>query len=179
MEERGISCHVLDAASIEVNRRRRRPKTDRLDATELVRVLMTWHRGERHVCSMLRVPSRDEEDLRRSHRERRRLVAEQIAHVDRIKACCSPTAFASSVVAAIVESSTVSSPAMVVRSQPRLKAEVAHEVARLAQIAEVETERDLAPTPCADSEAKRLRLLKLRHRAGRGGYSGTRDLSLV
>ena len=43
LEECGISCHVLDAASIEVNRRRRRPKTDRIDAAKLVRVLMTWY----------------------------------------------------------------------------------------------------------------------------------------
>lgn len=166
LEERGITCHVLDAASIEVNRRRRRPKTDRLDATKLVRVLMAWYRGERHVCSMVRVPSRDEEDLRRSHRERRRLVAEQIAHVNRIKGLL----FAYGVrklgcrCDRLVLDSLVTGDG---RPLPtRLKAEVAREIGRFklvrAQIAEVEAERDLGPTPCADSEAKRLRLLKLR-----------------
>jgi transposase len=75
---------------------------DRLDAAKLGRVLMAWYRGERHVCSMVRAPSRDEEDLRRSHRERRRHVAEQIAYVNRIKGLLFAYGIESSAVAAIV-----------------------------------------------------------------------------
>ena len=79
-----FECRVLDPASLQVNRRARRVKTDRIDVLMLVRALMAVDRGDRHVCSIVRVPSVAEEDARRSHRERhwpdgviisRRLVA--------------------------------------------------------------------------------------------------------
>jgi transposase len=76
---------VIDPASVHVSRRARRAKTDRLDAEALVRVLMAYARGERKVCSMIRVPTADEEDAKRQHRERERLIAARTAHVNRIK----------------------------------------------------------------------------------------------
>jgi transposase len=85
LQDHGVTCHIVDAASLEVSRRRRRPKTDRIDAAKLVRALIAWYRGEREVCSMVRVPTREDEDLRRSHRERSRLIGEQTAHINRIK----------------------------------------------------------------------------------------------
>ena len=51
----------------------------------LLRALIAWGQGDRHVWSVVRVPSVDEEDLRRSHRERDRLVRERTAHINRIK----------------------------------------------------------------------------------------------
>lgn len=81
----GIATHVVDPASIQVNRRARRAKTDRLDAQSILRVLMAYCRGEPQVCSMVRVPSPEQEDAKRSHRERQRLVQERIQHVNRIK----------------------------------------------------------------------------------------------
>jgi len=66
---------VVDAASMQVNRRARRAKTDRIDVGMLLRALIAWGQGDRHVWSVVRVPNVDEEDLRRSHRERDRLVA--------------------------------------------------------------------------------------------------------
>src|SRR6476660_6474810 len=51
----------------------------------LLRTLIAWCRGERHVWSLVHIPSIDEEDLRRSHRERGRLVRERTAHINRIK----------------------------------------------------------------------------------------------
>lgn len=45
----GITNHVVDASSIEVNRRRRRAKTDRLDAVKLVTMLLRASAGERQV----------------------------------------------------------------------------------------------------------------------------------
>src|ERR1700681_4684886 len=70
---------------MQVNRRARRAKTDRIDVGMLLRALIAWGQGDRHVWSVVRVPSVDEEDLRRSHRERDRLVRERTAHINRIK----------------------------------------------------------------------------------------------
>jgi transposase len=82
----GIVNHVLDPASIAVDRRARRAKTDRIDGELLLRTLMAYHRGEPRVVRVVRVPSADQEDARRDSRERERLVKEQSAHVNRIKA---------------------------------------------------------------------------------------------
>jgi transposase len=83
--QNGIASHVVDPASIAVNRRHRRAKTDRIDGVKLVRTLMAWRRGERQVCSMVQPPSPDEEDRRRLTRERARLLKERIQHTNRIK----------------------------------------------------------------------------------------------
>jgi transposase len=81
----GIESHVVDAASIAAPRRRRRAKTDKIDGEALVRALLAYKRGEPRVCSMVVVPSPEEEDRRRICREREVLIAERIAHVNRIK----------------------------------------------------------------------------------------------
>ena len=67
------------------SRHARRVKTDRIDVEKLLHTLIAWCRGERHVCSMVVIPGAAEEDLRRSHRERDRLVRERTAHINRIK----------------------------------------------------------------------------------------------
>jgi transposase len=82
---RGIRNSVLDSASIQVSRRRRRLKTDRTDAESLIRVFMAWHRGERQACSVVRVPSPEEEDMKRLHRSRANLLRERVRHVNRIR----------------------------------------------------------------------------------------------
>jgi transposase len=79
----GVDNIVVDASSIEVNRRRRRAKTDRLDADKLQTMLVRHHRGER-VWSVLREPSEHDEDERREHREFERLTQERTAHTNRI-----------------------------------------------------------------------------------------------
>lgn len=81
----GIGCRVLDPASLQVNRRARRVKTDRIDALTLLRALIALDRGDHHVCAVVRIPTLQEEDARRSHRERLRLVQERTAHINRIK----------------------------------------------------------------------------------------------
>jgi transposase len=83
--DNGIESHVVDAASIAVDRRHRRVKTDAIDGETLLRTLMAWARGERRVCSMVRVPSPEEEDHRRLTRERGTLLKERIQHTNRIK----------------------------------------------------------------------------------------------
>lgn len=85
LERNGVRNHVVDAASIEVNRRQRRAKTDRLDGRKLLSMLVRFESGEKGLWAVLRVPSEAEEDARRPHRERERLVKERRAHLVRIK----------------------------------------------------------------------------------------------
>jgi hypothetical protein len=66
----GVENIVVDSASIEVNRRKRRAKSDRLDVTKLVSMLIRWHNGERNVWSVGRVPGVTDEDRRQLHRGR-------------------------------------------------------------------------------------------------------------
>ena len=74
LDARGIINHIIEAASVHVSRKARRAKTDRLDAENLVRVLIAYWRGEPKVCSVVRPPSIEEEDAKRQHREREFLI---------------------------------------------------------------------------------------------------------
>jgi len=82
----GIENLVVDAASIEVSRRARRVKTDRVDAQKLLAQLERYCRGERRALRVVRVPSVQAEDARRIHRERERLLKERGMHGSRIRA---------------------------------------------------------------------------------------------
>jgi len=86
LEAAGITNFVFDPASIAVDQRRRRAKTDRIDGELLLRTLMAHCRGEPRVVRIVRVPSPEQEDVRRGSRERERLSKEQTAHTNRIKA---------------------------------------------------------------------------------------------
>src|ERR1700675_4378733 len=88
LEAHGIRNYVIDPASLQVDRRARRVKTDRIGTERLLRSLMAYLRGEPKVWSVVRVPSVVEEDARRLHRERDRLVSERVQHVNRIKGLC-------------------------------------------------------------------------------------------
>jgi transposase len=81
----GIECLIVDSASIEVRRRARRIKTDRLDALKLLSMLIRFALGERDVWSVVRVPSVADEDARSLHREYRTLVKERTRSVNRIR----------------------------------------------------------------------------------------------
>src|ERR1700686_2474327 len=83
--EHGIDNIVVDSASIEVNRRARRAKTDRLDGDKLLAMLLRYAGGERRVWSVVRVPTVEQEDARRPHRELARLGHERTAHINRIR----------------------------------------------------------------------------------------------
>lgn len=85
LHREGIDSHVVDPASIATSRRRRRAKTDRLDGETLLRTLLAFKRGDPRVCSMVVVPTRDEEDRRRNSRERKALVQERVSLVNRLK----------------------------------------------------------------------------------------------
>ena len=167
LDQRGIECRVMEPASLQVNRRARRVKTDRIDVENILHTLIAWCRGERHVCSMVVIPSVEEEDLRRTHRERNRLVRERTAHVNRIKGLL----FGQGIRGInVMKNYKTLAPAELVtgdgRPLPkRLGREITREIERLAQvqaqIVEVERERDKAPTPCAATERKRHDLLRL------------------
>ena len=85
LEERGVESRVLDPASLPVNRRQRRAKTDRLDLEQLIVAVMRHDGGDRLACKAVHAPSVAQEDERRLWRERDRLVKERTAHTNRIK----------------------------------------------------------------------------------------------
>lgn len=85
LQAEGVESHVVDPASVAVDRRKRRPKTDKIDGAALLRTLMAFLRGEPGVCSMVRAPSPETEDRRRLCRERQTLMKERIEHANRIK----------------------------------------------------------------------------------------------
>jgi transposase len=167
LQAEGIECQVLDPASLQVNRRARRVKTDRIDVLMLVRALMAVHRGDRHVCAIVRVPSVEEEDARRSHRERQRLVRERTAHINRIKGLL----FAQGIrgvdpglrrridFSALRTGEGLPLPA-------RLRAELEREYARLdlveTHLRAAEAERDTADAQDPSVERKRVMLIQLR-----------------
>jgi transposase len=81
----GIDNRVVDSASIEVNRRQRRAKSDALDATKLVEMLIRFHHGETKVWRVVRMPTVADEDRRQRHRELIELKAQRTEHSNRIK----------------------------------------------------------------------------------------------
>lgn len=89
LTEHGVPTYIVEPSSILVNRRARRArraKTDRLDAEGLLRMLAAYLGGDRQVCSMVRVPTPEEEDAKRPHREREHLVQERTRLENRILA---------------------------------------------------------------------------------------------
>jgi transposase len=81
----GIENLVVDSSSIQVNRRARQAKTDRMDVEKLLSQLIRYRSGERDVWSVLHVPSVEEEDNRQLHRELKTLKKDQTRHINRIK----------------------------------------------------------------------------------------------
>jgi transposase len=160
----GIECLVIDPGSLEVKRRPRRVKTDRVDLKKLLRTLSAWCRGERHVWSVVRIPTIEEEDLRRSHRERRRLIGERTAHINRIKGLLFAQGIRVDNIKTLALDKLVTGDGR--RLPPRLAAEIEREMKRFAmvqeQIDEIEKERDTAPTTCKETEKKRHLLLQLK-----------------
>src|SRR3954453_14936405 len=85
LEAHGIESHIVDPGSVAAPRRQRRAKTDTIDGETLLRTLLAWRRGEPRVCAMARPPSPEEEDRRRTSRERGTLLKERVRHTNRIK----------------------------------------------------------------------------------------------
>jgi transposase len=83
--ETGIQNIVVDSASIEVDRRKKRAKTDRLDAQKLVTQLLRHHLGEKKVWSVVTPPTEEVEEARQLHRELMTLKRDRTRHSNRIK----------------------------------------------------------------------------------------------
>jgi transposase len=83
--DQGVINYEIDPSSIEVSRRARRAKTDRIDLEKLMRTFLAHLRGEPRACSIVHVPSVEDEDRKRRNRERDRLKKERTAHGNRIK----------------------------------------------------------------------------------------------
>lgn len=176
LEAAGIQSQIVDPASIAVPRRHRRAKTDVLDLDLLMRTLLAWLRRERRVCAMVRAPSVEDEDARRSSRERARLVQERTQHVNRIKALLATQG--------ILDFQPTRKEARQRLDQvktgdgrvlaPRLKAELVRELDRLDlvadQLAEIEGERDAAVTASMATGDKAGLLVRLK---GIGPQSAT------
>jgi len=159
LQANDIDSHVVDAASIAVDRRSRRAKTDRIDVEKLLHTLMAWARGERRVCSMVRPPSPQQEDERRLTREREILIGERIKHVNRIKGLLATQGIFDFEPMRKHRRQRLEE-LRCWNGQPppaRLKAELVRELERLeliiSQISAVEAERDLALQKEAAPEA--------------------------
>ena len=148
LEAHGVRNYVIDPASVQVNRRARRVKTDNIDVGRLLRSLMAYLRGEPKVWSVVRVPSVTEEDDRRLHRERDRLINERVQHVNRIKGLCAVHGIYDyepirpNRLARLEQLRTADGREL----QPRVKAEILRELQRLElvlkMIKTIEAERD-------------------------------------
>jgi transposase len=85
LASRGVDNSVVDASSIEVNRRARRAKSAAIDVGKLLVMLMRYHGGERDLWSVVNVPAPEDEDRRQPDRDRAQLVRERTEHTNRIK----------------------------------------------------------------------------------------------
>ena len=159
----GIENVVIEPASLTVERRARRAKTDRIDGEKMLRALMAYRRGEPRVMSVVRVPSVEQEDARRGTRERERLIKERTGHINRIKALLRTLGIAAG------EPGREDWPAWLARQcdgqgkpvPARLRAELEREHARLRLVGEQIQALAEAPAPTATTDASaRLAQLK-------------------
>ena len=85
LQAQGITNHVVDSSAIEVNRRRRRAKSDGLDVRKLLSMLLRYTQGERQVWQVVKVPSVEAEDHRHLHRDLATFKQERASTTTRIK----------------------------------------------------------------------------------------------
>lgn len=85
LTQEGIENLVVDSSSIEVNRRQRRAKTDRMDVEKLLSQLIRYRSGDRKVWSVVHVPSVEDEDRRHLNRELSAAKKDRTRHSNRIK----------------------------------------------------------------------------------------------
>jgi transposase len=177
LTEQGVISHEVDPSSIEVSRRARRAKTDRIDLEKLMRTFLAYLRGEPRVCSMLHVPTAEDEDRKRQTRERERLFKERIAHTNRIKGLLfgqgirDVMPFKSGFVASLAKLRTGDGRVL----PPRLKEEIVREHERLCLVhkqiiaLEAKSKAELRAAAPGSAEAKILQLVDLKSIGPVGG----------
>ena len=150
----GYDVYEIDPASVAVDRRARRVKSDGVDVDKLVRTLSRLVRGEGDACRVVEVPTLEEEDAKRPHREYERLIKERTAHGNRMKGLL----FAHG-----VRDFDPMAPDRLERLAelsipPKLKAELTRECRRLAiliaDVADVEAQMKAAIVPSRKAAAK-------------------------
>jgi transposase len=156
--EKDVENLVVDSSSIEVNRRARRAKTDRIDVGKLLNMLIRYHSGEEKVWSVVHAPSAGAEDMRHLHRQ---LLSLKVDHLQASQGLNLPihVDFPDTLTAARLWNGDP--------LPPGLRARVEREYASLRyveqQIKEVETERDeLIETSDDPSVVKVRQLMKLK-----------------
>jgi transposase len=170
VEARGMVCRVIDPASLPVERRGRRAKSDRIDVRMLLRGLIGWESGDRGACRPVRSPTLAEEDARQVHREREALVGERGRHVNRIRALLAtqgvsgfePLRHGRGGLAGLRDSEGAPLPAAL---RARLEREFVRLDLVLEQIAAVEAAREaavMAPAPPDVDAAKIVQLTALK-----------------
>ena len=154
LKAEGYDVYEIDPASVAVDRRARRVKSDGVDVDKLVRTLSRLVRGEFDACRVVEVPSPAEEDAKRPHREYERLVKERTSHTNRVKALL----FAQGVRAFDPIARDWPERLAQAAIPPRLKAELVRECRRLERIvgdiAEVEAEMAAVVVPARKATAK-------------------------
>jgi len=161
----GIENMVVDSSSIEVKRRARRAKTDRLDVGKLLSMLLRYCGGEQKVWSVVHVPTLEAEDRRQLHRELVTVKRDRTRVTNRIKGLLSSQGVVLSLGAGFVERlDTVGmwdeSP-MPSALRARLKREWAKVECLTAQIKELEAERAELLRTCSDPAVEMARQLLL------------------
>ena len=165
--EAGVENLVVDSSSIEVNRRFRRAKTDRMDVAKLLDQLMRYERGEKKVWRVVRVPGVEAEDRRQFHRELEDLKAERTRHINRMKGLLAGQGVRLEIGSVFVEKLSA---IRLWDGRPipeGLKARVEREYERLqfiqGQVRELEAQRVEAIRRSADPEVEKVRqLLRLK-----------------
>lgn len=163
----GVASHVVDSASIEVNRRQRRAKSDRLDVGKRLEQLVRYRAGERKALRVVRVPTVAEEDQRQLHRELLTVKRDRARVTNRIKGLLANQGIAEEVgVGCLARLETLrlwDGTAVPAELRTRLAREGAKVELLTAQIRELEGERaELLRTGAAPAVETVRRLLALR-----------------
>lgn len=165
--EVGVENLVVDSSSIEVNRRAKRAKTDRIDVGKLLNMLMRYYSGEEKVWSVVHVPSVEAEDKRHLHRQLSTLKLDRTRHICRIKGLLATQGLRLPIYVDFLDMLEAARLWDGSPLPPGLRARVEREYANLRyveqQIKELETERDELIEMSDDPSIEKVRkLMKLR-----------------
>ena len=165
--EQKVENLVVDSSSIQVDRRAKRAKTDRIDVEKLLNMLIRYHSGEEKVWRVVQVPSVEAEDMRHLHRQLRSLKVDRTRCICRIKSLLATQGVNVPIHVDFLETLTAARMWDGAALPPGLRARVAREYASLRyveqQVKELETERDeLIETSKHASIEKVRQLMSLR-----------------